>query len=113
LLAQDRNLETPILLNNLAWMLAHQTDPDLPQALQLAEAARRLSDRPEIADTIGTILARMGRTREAVRELEVALRGLPEHAEINSKLADLYEKLGDQALAEIHRKLAADKTSSD
>jgi tetratricopeptide (TPR) repeat protein len=113
LLARDRDLQTPILLNNLAWMLAHQQQPDLEQALELAEAARQLSDRPEIADTIGTILARMGRTREAIGQLETALRGLPGTREIHAKLADCYQQLGDRKLAQIHRELAGEQPAAD
>ena len=38
----------------------------------LAQAARKLSNHPEIQDTLGTILARMGRHEEAVIQLETA-----------------------------------------
>ena len=105
-LANDQNPETPPIMNNLAWLLAHQDNPDLPRALELARTANKLSPRPEIHDTIGTILLLMGKDREAIVELETALRGLPDNAELHGKLADAYEKLGEQELARIHRRLA-------
>lgn len=105
-LANKRNPEMPIVLNNLAWGLAHQQEPDLERALQLAEAAKSLSDRPEIYHTIGTILARLGRHRQAVTELENALRAFPKYPRIHASLAELYEQFGDAELADLHHRLA-------
>jgi len=104
-LANDRNPQMPLVLNNLAWVLAQQQRPDLPRALQMAEASRRLSDHPQIHHTLGTILSLAGRHREAIAELEVSLRGLPGRSEIHGQLATLYERLGDFELAEQHRRL--------
>jgi tetratricopeptide (TPR) repeat protein len=104
--AQQQNARIPEVLNNLAWGLAQQEQPDLPRALQLAEAALKLSSHPEIHDTLGTVLAQLGRPREAVTHLERALRGLPARADAHRKLAALYEQLGDSELAAEHRRLA-------
>ncbi len=104
--AQQRNPKIPEVMNNLAWALAHKPEPDLPRALQLAETAQKLSKHPEIYDTLGTILAKLGRNREAVTQFEEALRVLPPRAEIHRKLGDLYDKLGDADLAKEHRQLA-------
>jgi tetratricopeptide (TPR) repeat protein len=104
--AQQRNPRIPEVLNNLAWGLAHQDPPDLPRALQLAETAQKMSKHPEIHDTLGTILAKMGRPREAVTQLETALRLLPPRADIHRTLGDLYEQLGNAGLADEHRRLA-------
>ena len=106
-LAYQSNPQLPIVLNNLACMIVRAEKPDLPRALQLAEAARRLSNNPEITDTIGSILARMGKRREAVTELEVALRAFPNRTRLHTQLAELYEQLGDAELAKLHRGLAA------
>ena len=105
-LAYQTNPQLPIVLNNLACMIVRSEKPDLPRALQLAEAARGLSNNPEITDTIGSILARMGKRREAVKELEVALRAFPNRARLHKQLAELYEQLGDAELAKLHRGLA-------
>ncbi len=105
-LAYEGNRQMPAVLNNLAWALANAEKPDLQRALQLAQAANKLSNHPEISDTIGTILARMGRHREAVKELETALRAFPGRPDLHRKLAGLYETLGDAQLAKLHDQLA-------
>jgi tetratricopeptide (TPR) repeat protein len=106
-LANQLSPQMPAVLNNLAWALANQADPDLEHSLQLARAAKKLSDHPEICDTIGTILVRLGRHQEAIPELELALRGLPDRRrELHRKLAVLYEKIGDSRLEAQHRRLA-------
>lgn len=105
-LAHQGALGSPTLLNNLAWALANRKDPDLNRALELAQAAKKLLNHPEISDTLGTILARLGRNREAVSELEIALHAYPDRLELHGKLADLYQALGDADLAKLHRQLA-------
>lgn len=105
-LAYHRNPQSPTVLNNLAWGLAHKEEPDLERALKLAEAAKRLSNHPEISDTIGTILVRLGRHEEAIVELEIALRAFPKRPELHGKLAELYDELDDTKLADLHRRLA-------
>jgi tetratricopeptide (TPR) repeat protein len=104
--ANERNPQIPIVLNNLAWGLAQQNEPDLERALELAEAAKQLSDDPEISDTLGTILARLGRFPRAAAELETALRAFPDRPEIHTKLAEVYQNLGDAELADQHRNRA-------
>ena len=106
--AQQRNARIPEVMNNLAWGLSQKAEPDLERALQLANAAQKLSTppHPETYDTVGTILAKLGRPREAVTQLETALRVLPPRADIHRKLGDLYEQLGDAGLASEHRRLA-------
>ncbi len=74
--AQQRNARIPEVLNNLAWGLAQKDEPDLERALQLAEAAQGLSPNPEICDTAGTILAKLGRPREAVTQLRNGVAGI-------------------------------------
>lgn len=105
-LANERNPDMPIVLNNLAWGLAHRDEPDLERALQLAETAKKLSDRPEIHHTIGTILVRLGRQRQAVTQLEDALQAFPICPKLHDSLAELYEHFGDTELADLHRRLA-------
>ena len=103
-LANEHNPRMPLVLNNLAWVLAQLKEPDLPRALQMAEAARKLSDHPQIHHTLGTILARAGKHREAVTALEISLRSFPGRREIHTQLAELYEHLGNSELADQHRR---------
>lgn len=105
-LAYERNPQIPIVLNNLACTLANREKPDLEKALKMAEAAKKLSNSPEISDTMGTILVRLGRHRQAATELETALRAFPDRATIHGQLAECYENLGDAELTSLHRRLA-------
>jgi tetratricopeptide (TPR) repeat protein len=103
----QHNPQLPILLNNLAWALAHQNEAQLELAVQLGEAALQLAEHPEFRDTLGTILAKLGRAEQAVEQLEIALRGLPPRAEIYERLGDLYQQLGRADLAAEHHRQAA------
>lgn len=99
----------PEVLNNLALVLVAGRDGQLDRALSLADAAARLRpEDPEIRDTRGQILLRLRRWREAVGDLEVALRGLPGRAAVfHGRLAQAYQGLGDGDLAARHLRLAA------
>jgi putative PEP-CTERM system TPR-repeat lipoprotein len=57
-------------LNNLAWIKQAQGDQQM--AMTLAQRAYFQSPRPEIADTLGWILARQGKTAEALPLLKQA-----------------------------------------
>ena len=105
-LANQGDSRMPVVLNNLAWILATQQKPDLEHALALAENARKLSADPEISATLGSILFRLGRHQQAVKELETATAAFPQRARIHTELAECYDKLGDPDLAKLHRKLA-------
>jgi tetratricopeptide (TPR) repeat protein len=108
-LAHQANAQVPSVLNNLAWGLAHQEDPDLDRALTLIDTAAKLSDRPQIRGTRAVILDLMGRQPEAVTELENVLRRHPDPSWVHGQLADLYRRLGDETLADEHQRLAAEK----
>ncbi|HRF00712.1 MAG TPA: hypothetical protein PLI18_09355 [Pirellulaceae bacterium] len=109
-LAVAAGFRSAAVLNNLAWSTAFGPDPDPERALALAEEAKRLApDVPEVRGTLGRILGVLGRHAEAVIELERALAGSSDPAIIHRSLADSYAALGQEALAESHRKQAADR----
>jgi putative PEP-CTERM system TPR-repeat lipoprotein len=59
--------ENAVALNNLAWILGERGDPAaLAEARGYAERAYNLAPNPDIADTLGWILARSGDARLAV-----------------------------------------------
>jgi len=69
-------------LNNLAWLLATDTDPELrdgAEAVRLAERACQLTDRkvPDFLDTLAAAYAEAGRFAEAVQVAQEALRLVP------------------------------------
>jgi cytochrome c-type biogenesis protein CcmH/NrfG len=90
----------PEALNNLAWILAANADPQTrngPEAVDLAERACRLTDskEPVMVGTLAAAYAEAGRFAEAVTTAEKAARlaeqaGQPELAARNRKLIELY-----------------------
>jgi cytochrome c-type biogenesis protein CcmH/NrfG len=84
-------------LNNLAWMLATEPDPQLrngPEARELAirAAAAAGGNNPNALDTLAAAYAEMGRFTEAVQTAQIAIRSANAKgesdlvAEINSRL---------------------------
>jgi Flp pilus assembly protein TadD len=63
-------------------------------ASEFIAAQRFNADRPEARSTLGSFLARRGRTREAEAEYKAALRLSPQFAPAAVNLADLYRQLG-------------------
>lgn len=105
--AQELQADDPIVLNNLAWAVAHCDPPDCHRALALLEVAlRQLPHSPELHDTRGQILLAAGRPQEALADLEFALRAFAGRARLHRALAAVYEQLGDPALAGEHAALA-------
>lgn len=100
---------SPVILNNLAYMLASQSDPDLPRALQLIDLAiAGLQDpAPHYLDTRGHVLYKMGRWLDAIPGLEQGLK-VPDLAlAAHEALADCYQQLGKAETSELHRAAAA------
>ncbi len=109
-LAQEQFPTSPAILNNLAFTLATQEEPDLPRALQIVEVALEQSpDHAFIRDTRGQILIKMEDYKRAIPDLEFALREPRLQVEAHRSLAVAYEALGQQAIADRHRKLAKEK----
>jgi tetratricopeptide (TPR) repeat protein len=99
--------QMPALANNLAWMIANDKSPDLPRALSLVNLAlQRVPDDLNFHHTRGGILFKMGRDKEALADLEAALPRFPENAQLHEQLAQIYDHLGEPAMAELHRRQA-------
>jgi len=104
--ALELDPEQPLAKNNLAWLLASKEIPDLDRALELATSA--VTKAPQVAtyrDTLGTIFLKRGDAARAVTELERALPGMPpnDRYKVHRKLAQAYQTLGNEELAERHR----------
>lgn len=96
---------SPILLNNLAHVLAFGPDHEYEAALELVDQA--LLQQPEasfIHVTRGQILARLERWPEAITALETALPELPDYAPLRQTLAEAYAAVGQDDLADNHRR---------
>lgn len=95
------------VLNNLAYIIAHRKkDPDLEQALKLSEEALQhlspnapLRDRMRLKDTRGRILAKLGRHKEALLDLEPAKAFVNDRVGLLKVLAGCYEAVGQKDLA--------------
>jgi predicted Zn-dependent protease len=99
--------------NNLAWVLARDDPPDLERALKLADLAlERQPDARRFHGTRGDVLARLGRWREALPELEEGLADAPDNPDLHAALAVAYDHLDDAAMAARHRSLAEAASSS-
>ena len=99
--ALQANPDWPVVLNNLAWLLASNPDAQLRngvEAVQLAQRACKLTNN-EVPMYIGTLAAahaEAGQFADAVatakRAQALALeKGLPELAQRNAELLELYE----------------------
>ncbi len=99
--------QAPVIVNNLAWMLSHKDPPEHARALELIESVlRQWPEQPRYRNTRGHILARLGRWKEAIPDLEMSLTALPDAKETHQVLADAYQHLGMADLAARHRGLA-------
>jgi predicted Zn-dependent protease len=98
----------PAVANNLAWILANGPDPDLPRALETINAViERWPGELRFRGTRGQILARMQRWKEALADLELALKVYPDSAQLHRALAETYEHLDAPGMAVEHRQRAA------
>jgi tetratricopeptide (TPR) repeat protein len=97
----------PMLANNLAWLLAHRKDPDLPRALNLSNRViEKHPQDPNFRDTRARIYIKMGRWRDALPDLEFALTRAPNLPGIHTALAEVYGQLGLRDQADEHRRRA-------
>lgn len=95
------------LLNNLAVALGQSGEQFLPKALRFSnEALRQMPDHPYLLETRGQILLRLHRYRDAIADLEGALKDPAMRPLAHAGLATAYEALGVDDLAEDNRTLA-------
>ena len=103
----------PILLNNLAWALWQQKDP---QALGIAEKANTLAPtNPMVGDTLGWMLVEQGQTKRGVELLEKASSVAPAQRDIALHLAKAQIKDGrkDAARATLQSLVKAAPNSAE
>ena len=95
-----------VVLNYLAWMIAHdEKAPDLDRALELANRAVEASPNDaRYRDTRGSILLMKKQYKEAITDLQLALRGVSQPEVVHKKLYDCYTAIGSLEIAAIHLK---------
>lgn len=98
-----------LVMNNLAWMIAHSDDPDLERALNLATTAVEQNPKNgQFRDTLGTVYFKQSRYQDAVVEFQRSLKDVRDKAAVHQKMVVCYENLGMDELAASHRKQAED-----
>jgi predicted Zn-dependent protease len=94
----------PVVGNNLAWMLAHSDPPQYDRALEvIGRVLEAHPNEPRFRGTRGHVLAKIGRWKDAVPDLEAALAADPKNAALHAVLADAYSTLGDPVLSSLHK----------
>ncbi len=96
------------ILNNLAVALTKQGDEHLEEALKLSDQAVSTLKvpPPHFYETRGQIRLRLGKHLEAIPDLERALQHPDLAQKAHAALAECYEAIGDEDLANEHRKKA-------
>ena len=98
-----------IVANNFAWYLVKSEVPDTDQALKIIDAViKEDSVRPEFHDTRGHVLVARKDWKAAIAEFEYALPRLPPSVDTHRGLAEAYQGLGLQDLADEHSRLASE-----
>lgn len=104
------NPKLAVVMNNLAWLLATDiASQDLERALALVNAA--LEEQPKnssFLDTRGMVYQKLGRLKESLTDLEVALTGVVDPIPVHGRLAEVYDQLGRPEMSAQHRQIAAE-----
>jgi thioredoxin-like negative regulator of GroEL len=101
--------KSPVIANNLAWLLATRPDPDLERALKMSEVAvaeAPPNDLPALAsyrDTRGQILVKLGRYEDALTDLVYALPHFLNSADIHLALSEAYRATNQNSKADAHK----------
>ena len=83
-----------VVLNNLAWVLAHQDVPNLERALELAKQAVQSSPQDgRYHDTLGTVYLKLGQFTDAAAEFELAMPSVDDKIAVRKKLVTVYTNL--------------------
>lgn len=100
-----------ILLNNLAWLVAHNEErPDFDRAMALIESALlQQPDNKSFLDTRGTIHFLKKDWMAARHDLDLALSGVRDKRAVHRKLAVVYSELDFPEVAREHELLANQK----
>jgi tetratricopeptide (TPR) repeat protein len=86
-----------------------RTEADRERLRELLPQVAKSPEDPKPRYEVGVVFARLGRDDEALRWWKGAVREKSDYAPAHRALADYYEKAGQKALAEQHRKLAGGK----
>ena len=113
-LAYEKAPGTPFGANNLAMILTLGDKPDCPRALEIIQTVlKQFPNNPNLRETRGQVLVKMGRWQDAIADLEFALPSLSDTDLTHKALAQAYGGLGMADLAAEHERLAKAKPAQD
>ena len=94
----------PVVCNNLAWILANNSNANqLAEAYQLAtQAVSAEPKNAEFRDTLGLVLMKQEKYEEAIAEFEKVLPAAGSKKPVHRNLANCYQKLGREEMANSH-----------
>lgn len=102
--ADNKNM--PGMLNNLAYALLQEENPDLERALKFSNlAVESMPKHPAIRETRGQILLKLKRYPECIADLEYALSDRTLRPAVRQGLAEAYDAIGQKQFADRQRKL--------
>ena len=114
------NPNVPVTLNNLAWVLSHETgakdDPEkLARAKQLSDKAVKFRPKnAQFRETRGQIALLQGQWPDAIADLEFALQKVKTgQVPIHESLAVAYTGMQNPKMARLHKKLAKSRANGD
>ncbi len=103
----NRQPDNPIGWNNYAWVLSQQSSANVAKALEAVEHAIVLAPQEfRFRETRGQIFVRLKQWHQAIDDLEFAINGMPESTAVHRSLADAYQAIGNNELAELHHRQA-------
>jgi tetratricopeptide (TPR) repeat protein len=103
--AHDANF--PGLLNNMANLIADSSSGDYEEGLKLVKQALvMLPNQPEVHDTHGKLLLKLGQPIPAIAAFEKALASTEIRAEVHANLAMAWEVAGNWDKVKVHRSLS-------
>jgi Flp pilus assembly protein TadD len=92
------DLDSPVILNNLAWLYGELNDP---RAIETArQAHEKAPDNAAITDTLGWLLVKGGQHEEGIQMLRLAVQQAPGSEDITNHLVAALAELGQQDPAE-------------
>ncbi len=104
-MAHDANF--PGLLNNMANLIADTDSADYQEGLRLVQQALALlPNQPEIHDTHGKLLMKLGQPIQAIAAFEKALAAPAIRSEVHANLAKAWGMVGNEEKVTFHRSLS-------
>lgn len=103
--AHDANF--PGLLNNMANLIADSSSGDYEEGLKLVKQALvMLPNQPEVHDTHGKLLLKLGQPIPAIAAFEKALAAAEIRGEVHANLAEAWRAVGNAEKADFHQSLS-------